>query len=58
MPNFGQQCRKPISTKQKTFYQFFIAFLKSTSSLDYFEKNDESPSLSISEIIYSERSST
>ena len=32
-----------------------MAFLKSTSNLEHFGKEDESPSLSISEIIDSER---
>ena len=55
MQNFGQQRQKPISLKQKIFYQFFIAFLKSTSSLEHFEKKkDECLSVSIWEIIDSE----
>ena len=54
MQIFAQQRQKPISPNQETFYQLVIAFMKSTSSLEHFEKKYESPSLSISEIIYSE----
>ena len=39
------------SLKLKTCSRFFIAFLKSTLNLEYFEKNDQSYSLSITEII-------
>ena len=39
------------SLKLKTCSRFFIAFLKSTLNLEYFEKNDHSQSLSITEII-------
>ena len=37
--------------KLKTCCQFFIAFLKSTLNLKYFERKDHSHSLSITEII-------
>ena len=40
------------SLKLKTCSQFFIALLKSTLNLEYFEKKDQSQSLSITEIIY------
>ena len=40
-----------ISTKSKTFYGFFIASMKSTLNSEYFEKKDQSQSLSITEII-------
>ena len=40
-----------ISLKKKTFSRFFIAFLKFTLNLEYFEKKDQSHSLSITEII-------
>ena len=40
-----------VSLKLKTCSRFFIAFLKSTLNLEYFEKQDQSPSLSINEII-------
>ena len=39
------------SLKLKTCSRFFIAFLKSMLNLLYFEKKDQSPSLSITEII-------
>ena len=39
------------SLKLKTYSQFFIACLKSTFNLEYFEKKDQSQSLSITEII-------
>ena len=45
-----------LSQKPKTFSNFFIAFLKSTSNSEHFEeKKSESHSLSISGIIDSER---
>ena len=37
--------------KLKTCSQFFVAFLKSTFNLEYFEKKDQSHRLSINEII-------
>ena len=46
-----------ISGKLKTFSEFFIAFLKSTLNLEYFEKKDQSHSLSINEIIHCETGS-
>ena len=45
------------SLKLKTCYRFFIAFLKFTLILEYFEKKDQSHSLSITEIIYCETGS-
>ena len=55
--NFPQQIQKQLSQKPKTFSQISIAFLTSTSNFEYFEKTDLSHSLSISEIIESERGS-
>ena len=46
-----------ISRKPKIFFGFFIAFLKSTLNLEYFERKDQSDSLSITEIINCERGS-
>ena len=46
-----------ISPKSKTFSQFFIASIKSTLNSEYFEKKDQSHSLSITEIIYCETGS-
>ena len=40
-----------ISTKSKTFSRFFIASMKCTLNSEYFEKKDQSHSLSITEII-------
>ena len=44
--------------KNKNLLWFFIAFLKSSPNLEYCEKKDESPSLTISEIIDYERDGT
>ena len=51
-----QQVQTPLSLKQKTFSEFFMAFLKSTWNGEYFQEKEESSSLSISEIIDSKRS--
>ena len=40
-----------ISPKPNTFSRFFIASMKSTLNSEYFEKKDQSHSLSITEII-------
>ena len=40
-----------ISPKPKTFSGFFIASMKSALNSEYFEKKDQSHSLSITEII-------
>ena len=45
------------SLKLKTCSGFLIAFLKSTLNLEYFEKKDQSHSLSITEIINCETGS-
>ena len=55
MMNFTQQLEAPLSQKQKTFSEFFIAFLKGALNLEHLEKEDEYPSLVISRIIDSER---
>ena len=55
MQNLQQQFETPLSNKQKTFSGFFIAFLKCAWNLEHFQKNDEYPSLIISEIIDAER---
>ena len=46
-----------ISPKLKTFSGFFIASMKSTLNSEYFEKKDQSHSLSITEISYCETGS-
>ena len=45
----------PLSQKQKTLSGFFIAFLKFAWNLELFQKEDDYPSLIISEIIDAER---
>ena len=45
---FAQQVETPLSLKQKTFSQFFIAFLKAAWNGEHFQKKGESSSLSIS----------
>ena len=54
MKNLAQQFQTPLSPKQKTFSEFFIAFLECAWKLEHFEKKDEYPSLIISEIIDAE----
>ena len=54
MKNLPQQFQTPLSQKQKTFSEFFIAFLKCAWNLEHFQKEDEFPSLIISEIIDAE----
>ena len=56
MQNFPKQLQTQLSQKRKAFPGFFIAFLKCTSSLENFEKQDEPSSLSIPEIFGSKRS--
>ena len=55
MHNFAQQVQTPLSQKEKTFFKFFIAFLKFACNLEHFEKKDEYPSVIISEIMDCER---
>ena len=55
MLTLTQQVQTPLSLKQKTFCEFFIAFLKSTWNGEHFQKKGEFSSLSISEIIDSKR---
>ena len=55
MQNFPQQFQTPVSHKEKTFSQFFIAFLKCAWNLEHFQKKDEYPGLIISEIIVAQR---
>ena len=46
-----------ISQKLKTFPGFFITFLKYTLNVEYFERKDQSQSLSITKIINCQASS-
>ena len=55
MKNLRQQFQTPLSHKQKTFSEFFIAFLKCAWNLEHFQKKYEYPCLIISEIIDAER---
>ena len=43
-----------LTQKQKTFSEFFWAFLKSTSNFEYFEKKDDPQSFCISALMDSE----
>ena len=54
MQNLPQQFQTPLSQKQKTFSDFFIAFLKCAWNLEHFQKKYEYPSLIISAIIDAE----
>ena len=49
--NLSQLITMQTSLKLKICSRFLIAFLKSTLNLEYFEKKDQSYSLSITEII-------
>ena len=55
MLNFTQQFEPPLSQKQKTFSNFFLAFLKCALNVEHFEEKDEYSSLVISKVIDSER---
>ena len=55
MLNFTQQFEPPLSQKQKSFSQFFLAFLKCALNLEHFEKKDGNPSLIASKSIDSKR---
>ena len=55
MLNFRQQFEAPLSQKQKTFSQIFLAFLKCELNLEHLEKKDKYSSLVISKVIDSER---
>ena len=46
--NLKQPIQILLSQKQKAFSDFFIAFLKSTSSLEHFQKKDDPYSRCIS----------
>ena len=40
MKTFTQQVQMPLSLKQKTFLEFFTAFLKSTWNGEHFQKKE------------------
>ena len=50
LENLRQQVQTPISQKVSHFSGFSIVSLKSKLNLDYFDKKDQSHSLSITEI--------
>ena len=54
MQNLPQQFQTPLSHKQKTFSEFFIALLECAWKLEHFQTKDEYPRLIISEIIEAE----
>ena len=55
MQNLPDQFQTPLSQKQKTFSQLFVAFLKCAWNLEHFQKKDEFSSLIISELIDAKR---
>ena len=55
MKNLRQQFPTPLSPKEKAFSEFFIKFLKCAWHLEHFQKKDDYPSLTISEMIDAER---
>ena len=55
MQVFWQQLQTPLSQKGKTFFLFFIGYLKCSWNWENSEKKEEYSSLFINEIIESER---
>ena len=55
MRNLRQKFQTPASQEQNTFSGLFNAFLKYAWNIEHFQKKDEYPSLSISEIIDAKR---
>ena len=53
--NFKQTIEMYLSKTLKTFFQIFIAFLTFTSNFKHFEENGKPQSLSICEIMDSEK---
>ena len=53
--NLTQPIQILLYQKQKTFFQFFSAFFKSTLNFEYFKKKDDPHSRCISEITASEK---
>ena len=51
MLNLTQQLEALLSQKQKTFFEFFFAFLKYKLNLEHFYKKDGYPTLVISKLI-------
>ena len=55
MQNLPEQIQTPVSQKQKTFSRFFTVFLEGAWNLENIQKEDEYPSLIISEIVDAEK---
>ena len=55
MQIFWQEIQTPLSQKWKTFCRLLVAFLKCSLTLEHSWKQEEYPSLIITEIIASER---
>ena len=53
--NLTQPIHMQLSRKQKTFSEFFCAFLKSSLNFEHFQKKDDSHSWGISKITESEK---
>ena len=53
--NLTQPIRSRLSAKQKAFFQFFLAFPKSTLNFEQMQKKDDLHSRFISEITHSEK---
>ena len=53
--NLTQSIQMQLSRKQKTFSEFFCAFLKSTLNFEHSQKKDDSHSWGISKITESEK---
>ena len=53
--NLTQPTQMEVSRKQKTFSDFFSAFLKSSLNFEHFQKKDDSHSWAISKITESEK---
>ena len=53
--NLTQPIQMQLSRKQKSFSEYFCAFLKSSSNFEHFQKKDDSHSWGISKITESEK---
>ena len=53
--NLTQPIQMQLSRKQKTFSEYFCAFLKSSSNFEHFQKKDDSHSWGISKFTESEK---
>ena len=53
--NLTQPIRARLSAKQKAFFQFFLAFPKSTLNFEQMQKKDDLHTRFISEITHSEK---